>query len=389
MDVVKEKIAQACGLLDELDIDLWLIFARESSLQADPAMALVAGDDVTWQSFFVYSRSGQSLALVGDLDQDRFTRPQRFSEVVTYTEGAREAINRILKRFDPRSIALNYSTDDCVSDGLTHGLFLLLRDYLEGTPYLQRLISGETLVSKLRSRKTASEVDRLGAAAVAADRVWQQAIGEIEPGFTEIEIARVIDSHVARLGGAVSFPTIVNAADKTASGHGRPAAFVLEPGDLLHVDFGVVMRGYCSDIQRLMYIRSPGELKPPEELRDAFDTVNEIITAAARACRPGIKGYEVDEIARAMLAERAYPEYQHALGHQLGRSVHDGGAILGPGWERYGRTPRIPLEPNNVLTLELEIMLPGIGCVGLEEDIVVTENGGRFLSPRQRELVVK
>ncbi|RME25847.1 MAG: M24 family metallopeptidase, partial [Candidatus Zixiibacteriota bacterium] len=90
--------------------------------------------------------------------------------------------------------------------------------------------------------------------------------------------------------------------------------------------------------------------------------------------------------ARQELRDHGYPEYEHALGHQLGRSVHDGGGILGPRWERYGRTPEIELETGNVFTLELEINLPGVGCVGLEEDVHVTGRGAEFLCPRQMEL---
>jgi len=100
-------------------------------------------------------------------------------------------------------------------------------------------------------------------------------------------------------------------------------------------------------------------------------------------------GFEIDSFARKMLVDNGYPEYSHALGHQLGRDVHDGGAIIGPKWPNYGVTPTIPLEKNNVFTLELEINLPGIGCVGLEEDVLVTENGAKFLSPRQTELIIK
>ena len=158
---------------------------------------------------------------------------------------------------------------------------------------------------------------------------------------------------------------------------------------MLHVDFGVKHQDYCSDIQRLLYVKRPGESTPPAELLEAFQMVNEIITETATMCRPGAKGFEIDARAREMLEQNGYAVYEHALGHQLGRSVHDGGAIIGPTWERYGLTPTIPLEENNVFTLELEIILPGIGCVGLEEDVKVTENGAVFLSPRQMELAVK
>jgi Xaa-Pro aminopeptidase len=100
-------------------------------------------------------------------------------------------------------------------------------------------------------------------------------------------------------------------------------------------------------------------------------------------------GHEIDTAARQALEREGFDVYQHALGHQLGRAVHDGGAIVGPRWSRYGRSSVEPLEENNVFTLELEIMLPDIGCVGLEEDVVITASGAEFLCPRQMELTIK
>ena len=122
---------------------------------------------------------------------------------------------------------------------------------------------------------------------------------------------------------------------------------------------------------------------------DAFRIVRDIITQTGKECLPGKTGAEIDTVARKILKVRGYPEYEHALGHQLGRSVHDGGAILGPKWERYGTTPEMPLEKNNVFTLELEIILSGIGCVGLEEDMCITNEGAQFLCNRQKELIVR
>jgi Xaa-Pro aminopeptidase len=114
-----------------------------------------------------------------------------------------------------------------------------------------------------------------------------------------------------------------------------------------------------------------------------------IITKTGEAALPGKKGHEIDALARQLLRDNNYDEYPHALGHQLGRDVHDGGGILGPQWERYGSLPNVPMEISNVFTLELEIMLPQIGCVGLEEDVVITDRGARYLCERQTQLLVK
>jgi Xaa-Pro aminopeptidase len=387
MDLIKQKIEQAIGLLKEFDLDMWMAFVRETSMMADPIMPLVIGNDVTWQSFFIYTKSGDAIAVIGNFDEALFSKSGHFTRVIPYTQGVGSDINKLLGELNPGTIALNYSTDDTGSDGLTHGMYLQLCDYLKETPFVGRFVSSEPICSRLRSRKLPAEVDLLSKAADAAAEVWGRVIKEIKPGLSEIEIAAIIDRHILATGGAPSFPTIVNAGDKSDPGHGHPTEARLGRGDLLHVDFGVRLDNYCSDIQRLAYF-SPQRQSVPDELKDAFDTVVEIITETGNYCKPGKLGHEVDAIARQMLHDNGFEEYQHALGHGLGRSVHDGGAILGPTWERYGRSPMIPLENGNVLTLELEIMLPGIGCVGLEEDIVVTDHGARFLCPRQMELVV-
>lgn len=389
MDLVKAKINQVYGVLNELNIDSWLVFVRETSMMADPVVPLVVGHEVTWQSFFLYTKNGKSYALVGNFDKDNFERSGYFDEVLTYTASPKEDFRKLIGRVNPEKIALNYSTSDSAADGLAHGMFLLLNEYLEVTPYPDRFISAEELVSKLRSRKNPEEIKLLKKAAIIAGEVWEDVSKKIKVGMTEKEIGALIDKAIANKGCRNSFDTLVNAGDKTEAGHGTPTNAKLGAGDLLHVDFGVVYRDYCSDIQRLIYFKRPKEKSAPPELIDAFDKVNEIISQTADFCRPGKRGHEIDSLARKILTDNGYPEYQHALGHQLGRSVHDGGAVLGPKWGRYGNTPEIPLEEGNVFTLELEILLPGIGCVGMEEDVSIVNGKTVFLSKRQMKLLVK
>jgi Xaa-Pro aminopeptidase len=389
MQIVKEKINQACGLLGELDIDLWAIFVRETLMLADPTLKLVVGGDATWPSFFVYTRKGDAIALVGKLDQEDFIRSGCFTEVITYTRGVKDDFVGLVNRLDPHRMAVNYSENNPAADGLTHGMYLMLTGFLEGTPYRERLVSAEEVCSKLRSRKLPVEIERLSAAARLATEVWDEVTGQVKVGMSEKDVAALFDAATRRAGHTSSFATLVNAGDKTQPGHGHPSDARLEPGDLLHVDFGVKYEDYCSDIQRLLYFRRPGEREVPETLKDAFDMVRSIIDQTAEMCRPGVKGYEIDSLARRLLTDNGYPEYEHGLGHQLGRDVHDGGALIGPRWERYGNAPVLPLEEGNVFTLDLEIILPGIGCVGLEENICVTPLGARFLCPRQTALVVK
>ena len=111
MDIVKEKINQATGVLEELGLDCWIIFVRETPMVADPTLPLVVGLDVVWQSFFIYTRSGEAIALVGNFDQENFIRSKRFTEVIPYTEGVSQDFRKILNRLDPQQIAVNFSTN--------------------------------------------------------------------------------------------------------------------------------------------------------------------------------------------------------------------------------------------------------------------------------------
>jgi Xaa-Pro aminopeptidase len=357
MDLVKSKIEQAIEILKELDIDLWLIFCRESDMMADPALALAVGHKVVWQSAFFFTSKGETLALVGNYDMPDFERAGRFKKVQPYIEDCGKEIRKIIKKINPRKIALNFSQSDDAADGLSHGMFLLLTEYLKGTIYTRRFISSENLMALLRGRKSAEEIERLSAAAFLAADCWKQSLKEITPGMTEIQIGQIIDSNIGKLGAENSFETIVNAGAKSSPGHGKPTEAVLEGGDLLHIDFGARFNDYCSDLQRLTYVRQPGEISAPEILVKAFNKVREVIDETSRLYKPGAKGFQIDAVARKMLRDGGYKEYQHALGHQIGRSVHDGASIVGPKWKRYGRTPTIPLEEGNVFTVELGIEL--------------------------------
>ncbi len=387
--IIKEKLNQSVEILNELNIDMWLTFCRESATTPDPALDLITGRNVVGQSGFIISKSGETIAIVSAIDSADFINDGIFQKVIPYKEHIADELLQQLYQINPGSIAINYSKNSVSTDGLTFGMYLLLTEYLKDTPYLEKLISSESIQFRVRGRKNKHEIELITKAATVADECWQKSIEVIKTGMTEIEIASIIENNLNKAGYQRSFPTIVNAGTKTAPGHGSPTNAILEEGDLLHIDFGAIVDGYCSDIQRLAYFKRKNEDTPPQPLRAAFDKVKSIIDVTSKEYKTGSIGHEIDSIARQMLTEDNYEEYNHCLGHQIGREVHDGAASVGPKWKRYGNSTSIPLEASNTFTVELGIEVPKIGYVGLEEDLVVSDNGGKFLGPRQTELIEK
>lgn len=157
---------------------------------------------------------------------------------------------------------------------------------------------------------------------------------------------------------------------------------------MVHFDFGVKFDDYCSDIQRVAYVLHEDETEAPAAAQHGFKTIRQAVEAARAAMKAGITGNEIDQIARQIITDAGYPEFPYALGHQLGRVAHDGGALLGPLWEKYGNAPHLKLEIGQVYTIEPGLAVPGYGYIGLEEDVVITENGAEYLGEPQRELVL-
>jgi len=390
--LVKEKTHQAVGILNELDVDVWLTFVRETTAGGDPVLPLIYGRDLTWQSALILSRTGERIAIVGFFEENTALRTEAYNRVIPYNQSVKPALVEILSELDPKSLAVNYSEDDVYADGLGHGMFKVLHGYLEGTPYQNRLVSAQDIISALRGRKTSTEVDLVRAAIQTTDEIYSATFNNVKAGMSEAQIASFMHQEVIARGLQTAWevdhcPT-VNAGPESPAGHVSPTSLKLEPGHLLHFDFGVKQDGYCSDIQRLAYLPSSEQSSPPKGMVKAFRTVVEAIEKAVDAIRPGVSGKEIDAIARTTITDAGYEEFKHATGHQVGRETHDGGGIIGPLWERYGDTPNWALEAGQVYTIEPSIIDPEFGVVALEEMILVTPDGAEYLSTPQKELIL-
>jgi Xaa-Pro aminopeptidase len=180
----------------------------------------------------------------------------------------------------------------------------------------------------------------------------------------------------------------VNSGPNSPVGHSGPTGIKVEKGHLIHFDFGVKYQGFCSDIQRVCYVLREGESEPPPEVQRGFMTIRTAIEQSRQAMQAGSTGNAIDTISREIVADSGYAEYPYALGHQLGRVAHDGGALLGPLWEKYGDSPNQRLEVGQVFTIEPGLAVNGHGYIGLEEDVLVTERGAEYFDEPQKEIVL-
>ncbi len=290
--LVQEKTAQAIAVLNELGIDLWMTLVSETPAAGDPCLPLIYGADLTWLSALIFTRSGERIAILGSLEAETARRTGAYDTILPYDKAFKPVLLETLERLQPAQIALNYSLNDILADGLSHGHFLLLQRYLEGTPWCERLVSAEGVIRALRGRKTTAEIALIRRAVDTTRQIFENTFAYAKIGMTEGQIsdfmhAQLIQHKVEPAWEWDHCPT-VNSGPASPVGHVGPSEISILPGHILHIDYGVRQEGYCSDIQRVAYFLKPGEQAAPPEVQRGFTTVVNAIQAAVQLMRPGV-----------------------------------------------------------------------------------------------------
>ena len=314
--MVEEKINQAFEILKEENIDCWLTFARETGVIPDPVMELIVGTGVTWQSAFILTANGDSIAIVGSLDKANQESHGFYKNIIGYVASIEKDLVTTFEKINPNKIAINYSPDSSKADGLTYGMYLQLIQYLKNTPFADRLIPSETIINKLSGRKSKSEIECVKKAINLTIGMFEEVGKFIKPGKTEKQVASYLIKLVEEAGVELAWypdhcPAVFTGPD-SAGAHTGPTDREVKPGHVLNIDFGVKIDGYCSDLQRSWYILKPGETEAPLDVKNGFKILLDSISAAINAIKPGATGYEIDTIARSYIVENCFEEYPHA-----------------------------------------------------------------------------
>ena len=237
--------------------------------------------------------------------------------------------------------------------------------------------ANSALVEEVRAVKDSGEIMALTAAARLGDKIFPRLLERVRPGVTERELALEIEVMFRRDGASgVSFEPIVASGPNSAIPHAGATDRKLRPGDLLKLDFGCVLNGYCSDMTRTVVLG-----KPSARQKEIYELVRTAQQAALDSLRPGMTGMEADAAAREVFAAAARAElFIHNLGHGVGLEVHERPTL--------GTKSQQKLRSGMVFTIEPGLYESGFGGVRIEDMVVMGENGPEILTKAPKEIIV-
>jgi Xaa-Pro aminopeptidase len=239
------------------------------------------------------------------------------------------------------------------------------------------LIGATGLVEQLRAVKEPAEIEAIRAAAEVADASFRRLVAEGLVGRTERQVALALEQEMRERGAdRPSFDTIVAAGSHGALPHASPRHVEIKRGDLVVIDWGAELGGYCSDCTRTVAAGEPGA-----EAREVYDLVLEAQEAGLKAVTAGANGREVDGVARAVIAAGGHGEqFGHGLGHGVGLQIHES--------PRLSQRSTDDLQAGNVVTVEPGVYIPGRFGVRIEDLVVATDDACEILTSVPKRLIM-
>lgn len=240
-----------------------------------------------------------------------------------------------------------------------------------------RIVPAPWHVETLRQAKDASELELIRQACAVTSAAFDALLGWLGPGITEVEAARRLRGEVEALGAdGLAFETILASGPNSAHPHHRPTERALERGDLVKIDFGARVGGYCSDMTRTVAL---GGVAPA--LRRVHQIVREAQVTGVAAARPGVTAGDVDAACRDVIDAAGHGgQFVHGTGHGLGLEIHEQPILR--------RGAAATLTAHMTVTVEPGVYLPGVGGVRIEDVVAVLPSGPQVLTTATTEFVV-
>jgi Xaa-Pro aminopeptidase len=388
------------AVMRENHIDMWIIAVREGAVDQNTAMFPPAYTPL--YGYYVFTdRGGGRIERITLRNQgEELEHCGAFDKV-----GVRQDIHSFVAERNPKAIAIDTATELGTADGLSHSMYeKLVKDL--GEPYASRLVSAEKLVSEYRSLQTPEEIEAYTKAGEYSRDIAEEAFSNkvITPGKTTLRQVSdwMADQLLKRgLGDSFDIPN-VSLQRQGMQSHADSDDTVIEPGDLINVDWGVGYLNKWTDMKRTAYILKPGETAVPRGIQHAFELAVAVRETLAKTIKPGVTGGEmlikVNEVVGAMPGYKTLSLDNPAAGkpgpgdssttvligcHSTGDLGHGSGAsvISWPLRKTY------LLRPTQSLVNEFftSTPVPEWGgqriSMALEDDTILTDDGVRFIYP--------
>jgi Xaa-Pro aminopeptidase len=258
-----------------------------------------------------------------------------------------------------------------VESSVPYGRFRFLSEQFEGN-----VLVVDRWVEDLRRTKEAVEIEACERAAALTDAAFDHVLGVIRPGMREIDVALELEVYMRSHGSeGLAFAPIVASGPNSSRPHAGVTERVIGTGELLKMDFGARVDGYCADLTRTVVVGSA-----TDEMRRIYDAVLAANESALAAVRPGAAAADVDRVARGVLEDRGFGDnFTHGLGHGVGLVVHEAPTV--------GPRSRDTLRVGNVVTIEPGVYVTGFGGVRIEDLVAVEDGGSRLLSHAPKHLI--
>ena len=320
----------------------------------DEGMCLITADDCIYLTDSRYTEAAER-AMAGTGRVEPVDRDHPYSRRINEALAAR-SISRL----------------GVEEEQLTHGEFTRLGEKLDAV-----LVPCQNAADGLRAVKEPWEQARMRRAQEITDAVFTQMLDVVRPGMTEKELEAELIYRLYRAGAeGLSFPPIVVSGPNTSMPHGVAGQRVLQAGDFVTMDFGVILEGYCSDMTRTVALGWA-----TEEMRLVYDTVARAQLAGIAATCAGKTGQSIDAAARNVIAQAGFGEYfGHSYGHSLGIEIHEA-PNCAPSCTR-------PIPAGAVCSAEPGIYLPGKFGVRIEDVVIFTAEGCENITRSPKELII-
>lgn len=391
MLIIRQRIARGIEAMRAQDVDMWIALGRDLPHKGEPMLNYLLTYPMSGPVAVVLCAKGATYAINSPMEIEEIESMGTYEHVIANTEGyagIKKAIADIVRAEQPDRIALNYSEKDPTADGLSLTCYRVLCDAFRIAGFQGETLSSQMLMKYLRANRSPEEIARIRAAVQQSMAIYQQARPHMRLGMSGIDIQRLFQSLADAHGFGYSWPKYGNPFNSIGTRSSylckRPAADVfIEPGDVVNVDFGIIVDGASSDNQRTFYALRPGESAPPDEVQRAFNALGDVNRALYEHMRAGVRSGELLEYANAEFRRHGYPERRGGFGHEIGFLAHDG--ALSPGSSACEPEIDSTLLEGMTFTLEPAI-ITSHGRVCREEVVAVGKERGELLSTLQDEI---